>query len=631
MLLLKHIHQPLLSLPRWAKRIILWTFDFASMPMLFLASYMLRFSHVPDFPMDRDFLILVPFITVLFLQLTGFYRIVIRFIDFSALNSIAWGLGFAVINLYILAYLAEPLNTPRSIFIIYGALAAAYLVGSRLLAREFLRWTGLTGYKRIPVVIFGAGSAGMQTAASLKHEALYRPMAFIDDSTSLQGQLLTGLPVYGRKGFINWLKKNSDVRTVLMAMPSTTDDQRREALRFIQPLGLAIKTLPGLSDLVSGKANLSDIKDVNAFDLLGRNVVGPSNELMASVISGSRVMISGAGGSIGSELCRQIMRLKPKKLVLFDLSEFALYQIEQYLQSYPEAKSVEIVAILGSVLDAQMVELILNQQSIQIVFHAAAYKHVPLVESNISSGVKNNVFGTKILAEASLKYGVERFILISTDKAVRPTNVMGASKRLAELILQGLSDESSSTIFSMVRFGNVLASSGSVVPRFRAQINAGGPVTVTHPDITRYFMTIPEAASLVIQAGAMAKGGEVYLLDMGDPIKIDQLARTMIQLMGRTVRDESGNGDIEIAYSGLRPGEKLYEELLIDAKANDTEHPKIFHAHEAKILWIDLEKKLIELADYCENMQVKEITQLLQQCVDGYTPDINIVDPFGKN
>jgi FlaA1/EpsC-like NDP-sugar epimerase len=624
------LHHYLLSLPRWAKRAILWGIDLAILPVCYLLAYMLRFSKLPAIPIDWHLLVIAPVLSVVALQLSGYYRVVIRYIDFNALKAIALGQGLAVMGLYTSAFLLQSTETPRSIFFIYAALAGIWLLFSRLLARAFLQASGRIGSNRTPVVIYGAGSAGMQTASSLKHEDQFEPLAFIDDLPSMKGQLVSGLPVFGRRTFSAWLAKNPQVQTALLAMPSASDDQRREALQFLQPFGLAVKTLPGLSDLVSGRAKLSDVHDVRVSDLLSRSAVSPDDALMSVLIRGSRVLVTGAGGSIGSELCKQILRLKPEALVLLDVSEYALYQIEQTLLGYPGTDGIAVVSVLGSVLDAGLLSRIMAGQRVRIVFHAAAYKHVPLVEANIGIGVANNAFGTLIAAEAARSNGVERFILVSTDKAVRPTNVMGASKRLAELVLQAMAGEGGRTRFSMVRFGNVLDSSGSVVPRFREQIQAGGPVTVTHPDITRYFMTIPEAASLVIQAGAMAEGGEVFLLDMGEPVKIDQLARTMIQLMGRTVMDASGAGDIEIRYSGLRPGEKLYEELLIDADADATRHPKIFRAREASLPMADLRLVLDALQKACSELDAARICTLLATTVSGYRQEERVVDPFWR-
>ena len=626
--LIKRFNLKILALPRTVKHGILLLADLLMLPLMLLAAYTLRFSAFPKPPFDIRELVLSALVSIVALYFTGFYRTVIRYSDNRMARDACVGMLLAVSFLYTLAYLDEFHHTPRSIYIIFGGLAVIYLIGSRILAAAILNWTAGIGQAQKPVVIFGAGSAGLQSYLTLSASDGFRPVAFIDDSASLHGQLIHGLTVYSRKQFKDWLKKNDSVNTVLLAMPSISEDQRREVLQFIQPLGLAIKTLPSLPDLLSGKARLSDIRDIKVNDLLSRGSVTAQSELMAGAVTGKTVLVTGAGGSIGSELCRQILKLKPKQLVLIDNGEYALYRIDQELRRDMDGRDVEIVPILVSILDWAAITRIFTRFMPQTVFHAAAYKHVPLVESNIVAGVRNNTLGTWMVAEQARIAKVERFILVSTDKAVRPTNVMGASKRMAELVLQALSRQSPDTIFSMVRFGNVLDSSGSVVPRFRKQIAAGGPVTVTHPEITRYFMTIPEAATLVMQAGSMASGGEVYLLDMGEPVKIDQLARTMIQLMGRTVRDADGNGDIAIEYVGLRPGEKLFEELLIDGTADSTPHPKIFTARESMMDWGLMERELQNLVKACDNMDVAEIHEILVRCVAGYKPEVRRVDPF---
>ena len=626
--LIKRFNVSILNLPRSAKHAILVLADLLALPVILLAAYMLRYSAVPKPPYDYRELMLAALIPVVALYAVGFYRTVIRFSDNRMVRDACLGMSLAVALLYTQAYLNINHDTPRSIFIIFGGLALIYLIGSRLLAAALLNWGAAFGQLQTPIVIFGAGSAGLQSYLTLQAGNGYQPLAFIDDAPSLKGQRIYGLPVLGRKQFVAWLKKNQELKTILLAMPSISESRRREVLQFIQPLGLAIKTLPNLSDLLSGKAKLSDIRDIQVADLLGRGSVSPESTLMAGAVSGKTVLVTGAGGSIGSELCRQIVQLNPARVILLDNSEYALYRIDLELQRSNVSGEMKIIPILSSVLDWASIARIFKHYSPHTVFHAAAYKHVPLVEANISAGVRNNTLGTWLVAEQAVQAKVERFILVSTDKAVRPTNIMGASKRMAELVLQALSQLESDTIFSMVRFGNVLDSSGSVVPQFRRQIVSGGPVTVTHPEITRYFMTIPEAATLVMQAGSMASGGEVYLLDMGEPIKIDQLARTMIQLMGRTVRDVDGNGDIAIEYVGLRPGEKLYEELLIDGAADATAHPKIFTARESMLDWKVIELELQNLSKACNELDVATIREVLKRCVAGYDPEVRQVDPF---
>ncbi len=624
------IHKTLLSLPRGAKRAILWLLDLAFLPVAYLAAEILRFSRLPDMPYDWVVLVTVSAVTVAILQVMGFYRVVIRYLDASMFRSLLPGVGLSILLLYTMAYLDPSHNVPRSIFVIYGFIAIIYLVGIRVVARGALRMLDAAASRREPVLVFGAGAAGMQLVSTLDQGGPYRPVALVDDSPSLQGQNIYGMPVLTRKRLPAWLALHPEVRTAVLAVPSATEDQRRQILQFLQPLGLAIKTLPSLADLIAGKSRLSDLRDVSVSDLLNRPEVDARGELMAEAITGAHVMVTGAGGSIGSALCRTILAAKPARLVLFEASEYALYEIEQELRGLPEAEGVEIVPVLATILYRSVVRHTLQHFCIHTVFHAAAYKHVPMVEANIAAGVRNNTIGTWIVAEEAIACGVGRFILVSTDKAVRPTNIMGASKRMAELVLQGLSSESYGTVLAMVRFGNVLESSGSVVPAFRRQIAAGGPVTVTHPDITRYFMTIPEAACLVVQAGAMAQGGDVFLLDMGEPVKIDHLARTMIQLMGKTVRGADGRGDIAIEYTGLRPGEKLYEELLIDARAEPTRHPKIFRAREPHLPWLQLKAELLWLMEACDNTRVADIRAILQRCVAGYVPDARQVDPFDE-
>ncbi len=627
---LKRTHQFLLNLPRGVKRAILWLMDLTFLPVAYLVAKVLRFSRLPEMPYDWTVLVTVSVVTVAILQLTGFYRVVIRYMDPSIFRSLLPGIGLSILLLYTMAYIDPSHKVPRSIFVIYGFIAIIYLVGIRIWARSVLRLLDAAGTRREPILVFGAGAAGMQLVTTLYQGGPYRPAVLVDDSPSLQGQNIYGLPVFNRKRLPAWLATHPEVRTAVLVVPSATEEQRRLILQYLQRLGLVIKTLPSLADLISGKSRLSDLRDVNVSDLLNREVVDARSELVAEAIAGTNVLVTGAGGSIGSALCRTILAAKPARLVLFEASEYALYEIERELRALPEAEGVDIVPVLATILYRAVVRQTLQRFCIHTVFHAAAYKHVPMVEANIAAGVRNNTIGTWIMAEEAIACGVGRFILVSTDKAVRPTNIMGASKRMAELVLQALNSESFGTVLAMVRFGNVLDSSGSVVPSFRRQITDGGPVTVTHPDITRYFMTIPEAACLVVQAGAMAQGGDVFLLDMGKPVKIDDLARTMIQLMGKTVRGEDGRGDIAIEYTGLRPGEKLYEELLIDSEAEPTRHPKIYKAKEPHLPWLQLKAELVWLLEACEHTRVDEIRDILARCVTGYTPDERRVDPFGE-
>jgi len=453
------------------------------------------------------------------------------------------------------------------------------------------------------------------------------PVAYLDDNKSLQGTVINGLRVYSPET-LETLVSERKVTDVLLALPSASLSARRKIINQLEPLPVHVRTLPTMPELVAGKVSLDAVKEVDIDDLLGREAVAPNPRLLSASVTGKVVMVTGAGGSIGSELCRQIVQLKPTKLVLFELTEYGLYAIDKELRDASSADlNIEVVPILGSVQDETLVLKTLQHYCVQVVFHAAAYKHVPLVEHNIISGVRNNVLGTLALARAAAQANVPSVTLISTDKAVRPTNVMGATKRLAELVLQGLTEEYPDTRFSMVRFGNVLGSSGSVVPVFRKQITEGGPVTVTHPEIYRYFMTIPEAALLVIQAGALAKGGDVFVLDMGEPVNISDLARKMIHLMGLEVREESsGYGDIAISYSGLRPGEKLKEELLIEGNLVGSEHPKILWAEEDSMSWSQLEVILTKLDAACHDYDYVTIKAILQHSLVGYRPSHEFVD-----
>ena len=479
-----------------------------------------------------------------------------------------------------------------------------------------------------PVVIYGAGEAGLEVLNSLFHGRDYTPVAFIDDDRNLQGLTIGGLPVYSPQALPRFAE-NTTLEVILLAMPNLTHARRREIFASLENLDLEVKTIPALSDLISGKAEISELRNVTAEELLGRDAVAPNRELLARNINGKVVMVSGAGGSIGSELCRQILVQKPKALVLYEISEFALYSIEQELLeiAHRTGAKAKVFPVLGSVQNVKRLEAAIKAFEVATIYHAAAYKHVPLVEENVVEGIRNNVFGTLSIVKLALKYKVENFILISTDKAVRPTNVMGASKRIAELICQAFAKEGATTTLSMVRFGNVLGSSGSVIPRFRSQIKAGGPVTVTHPDINRYFMTIPEASQLVIQAGAMANGGEVFVLDMGEPVRIADLAITMVKLHGLSpyfvahpddVSPEKG--DIPICFTGLRKGEKLFEELLIGNDPQSTDHPRVMSATEIAMSPRDLMQVLDELLEACKVYDLSAIHDILQELPIEYMP-----------
>jgi len=501
-----------------------------------------------------------------------------------------------------------------------------FIGGSRVLFRSMV--SIITREVKQGVVIYGAGSAGRQLGMGLTNGAEYETVAFIDDDPAKQGSVIQGIHVIAISQLDDVLK-NNNVTKVLLALPSASRIERKQVLSKLERFSVEVQTIPGIMDVIEGRASSDEILDVDIDDLLGREPVSPQSDLLQSNIYNKVVMVTGAGGSIGSELCRQIIRLQPTKLVLFELSEFGLYQIDRELNELIQQKqlNVEIIPIIGSVQRINRIENVLKAFSVETVYHAAAYKHVPLVENNIVEGVRNNVFGTMYAAQAAVKAGVDTFVLVSTDKAVRPTNVMGATKRMAELVLQALANQQSSTRFCMVRFGNVLGSSGSVVPLFRKQIKDGGPVTLTHNDITRYFMTIPEAAQLVIQAGAMGKGGDVFVLDMGEPVRIRDLAVKLIRLSGLDVKDElNPHGDIEIQCTGLRPGEKLYEELLIGDNVETTDHERIMTASEVMLPWEKLQVIISELDDASHHFEHQKIRDLLMNAPLAYKPNDPIAD-----
>lgn len=558
----------------------------------------------------------------------GLYRTLVRFVTGKILTSISHGIAAFAIFLFALNAILSA-GIPRSVPLISSLLLFVTISGLRFLMRNAFRAPMHVSKK--PVVIYGAGSAGLALLHSLYHGRDYIPLAFVDDDRNLQGLTVGGIPVLPPED-IPKLAEDSGVEVVLLAMPNLSRARRREIFAALESTKIEVKTIPGLTDIISGKAKISELRNVTPEDLLGRDAVAPNQTLLERKLSGRVVMVTGAGGSIGSELCRQIILQQPSSLILFEISEFALYSIEAELSETIKqlGLSTKIVPVLGSVQNAKRLEAAIRAFSVETIYHAAAYKHVPLVEENVVEGIRNNVFGTLTIAKLALENGVRDFILISTDKAVRPTNVMGATKRVAELICQAFAREQSKTTFSMVRFGNVLGSSGSVIPRFRAQIEAGGPVTVTHRDITRYFMTIPEASQLVIQAGAMAKGGEVFVLDMGEPVKIADLAVTMVKLHGLTpyfadqaADDAFALGDIEIRFTGLRKGEKLFEELLIEANAEPTEHPRIMFAKEVSMSGEELLPILDRLLAASKSYDLAEIYEIFCALPLEYNPAEN--------
>lgn len=584
----------------------------------------------------------------------GMYRAVMRYFGNDALIAIIKAVSLSALLLALVVYLYSNHQTvvPRSIVFNYWWLSMVIIGGLRLAMRQYFQGDWFTAAQHVPftsrddglikVAIYGAGAAGNQLVAALRMGRVMRPVAFIDDDSGISDRIISGLQVYKPKR-IQQMIDETGAEELLLAIPSSTRARRREILGYLEGYPLHVRSVPGFMDLASGRVKVDDIQEVDIADLLGRDPVPAQPELLERCIKHRVVMVSGAGGSIGSELCRQILTLEPTSLLLFDHSEYNLYcilsELEQRVQS--ESLNVTLLPILGSVRHQDKLLEVMNTWSVDTVYHAAAYKHVPMVEHNIAEGILNNVIGTLNTAQAALQAGVENFVLISTDKAVRPTNVMGSTKRLAELVLQALSKEVAPTLFgdasnisrvnktrfTMVRFGNVLGSSGSVIPLFHKQIQAGGPLTVTHPKITRYFMTIPEAAQLVIQAGSMGQGGDVFVLDMGEPVKIVELAEKMIHLSGLSIRsDTNPHGDILINFSGLRPGEKLYEELLIGDNVAATRHPMIMRANEELLGWEVLKARLHGLLTAVESGDFALVRQLLKNTVSGYSPEGEIVD-----
>jgi FlaA1/EpsC-like NDP-sugar epimerase len=568
----------------------------------------------------------VPLISLpLFIRL-GMYRAVIRYTGLEALWVIFIASFSSSLLMAALLLIVGHVGFPRSVPLIYFFFSFVLIGGSRLAFRNFYARFYSPKRRAKRVLIYGAGSSGRQMVIAFQNSAEFAPICFVDDEKKLQGRDLLGVPIYAPAKIDSLLEKYH-IDLILLAMPAASRKRKREILRQLEPLAVEVKSLPTLDELVANDIRIEHIQDIQIEDLLGRDTVPPRQELLSSCIAGKCVLVTGAGGSIGSELCRQIAEIKPKRLVLFERSEFALYTIETQLRSI-FGRSFEIVPILGSVTHKRRMLAVIRSLTVQTIYHAAAYKHVPLVEYNPIEGVRNNLFGTLKAAEAAVAGEVETFVLISTDKAVRPTNVMGATKRMAELILQALATQDGKTRFTMVRFGNVLGSSGSVVPHFSAQIKNGGPVTVTHPEVVRYFMTIPEAVQLVIQAGAMGSGGDVFVLDMGEPVRIIDLAYNMIRLCGLAIRDsDNPDGDIAIEFSGLRPGEKLYEELLVGNNVIGTDHPMIMRAEERMIPWERLGPVVEELDLACRNFDNKKVRSLLLETVDGYCPQCDIIDP----
>ena len=611
--------------------------DFAVLVLVLLASFSIRLGYW-YFPNNDIIFWLIfggPIIAIIIFVAFGLYRSVTRYIGFNALWSIAQGVTLYALIWGVIIFLGAVEGIPRSIVLLNWTLSILVIGGLRLLARWILSKERLlqnikkSGIKHKNVLIYGAGDAGIQLMGGLEHSSEYKPVGFIDDSKEVQGRNISGMNIYSFSD-VESLIKRLEVEEILIALPSTSRARRLNIISSLEPYQVTVRMLPSLADLAGGKINVDDLRKVSIKDLLGREAVSANEELLSKNIMDKAVLVTGAGGSIGSELCRQIVSLKPKMLIMYEMSELALYDIEKELLNMT-THQINIYPILGSINKKNRFSKVLRHYKVDTIYHAAAYKHVPMVEFNNSEGVDNNIFGTLNCSQAAIENGVETFVLISTDKAVRPTNTMGATKRSAELILQALAAKQSSTKFTMVRFGNVLDSSGSVIPLFKQQIKDGGPVTVTDKDIIRYFMLIPEAVELVIQAGAMGTGGDVFVLDMGRPISIDGLAKKMIRLSGLELKDKNHpDGDIEIKYIGLRPGEKLYEELLVGDNVSQTENPLIMRAKEDMLSWDELKPILDCLKKEIKDCDQEKIRKLLIQLVQGFKPQKKITDLLHK-
>ncbi|WP_406822217.1 polysaccharide biosynthesis protein [Pseudomonas sp. KnCO4] len=647
----------LLGLPRRQKRLLQVSTDIVLVWVALWLAFLVRLG-VEDLanPIKDHLWLFVsaPIVAIPLFIRFGMYRAVMRYFGNDALIAIikAVTLSSLILGFIVYWYGNHQHVVPRSVIFNYCWLSLVMVGGLRLAMRQYFLGDWFTAAQHVPftnrddglpkVAIYGAGAAGNQLVAALRMGKVMRPVAFIDDDSGIADHVIAGLQVY-KPRHLQRMIDNTGAQEILLAIPSVTRVRRREILGFLEGFPLHVRTIPGFMDLASGRVKVDDLQEVDIADLLGRDPVPAQDELLERCIADQSVMVTGAGGSIGSELCRQILGLAPRMLLLFEHSEFNLYSILSELEQRiaRESLSTKLLPILGSVRNQEQMLDVMNTWHVDTVYHAAAYKHVPMVEHNIAEGVLNNVIGTLNTAQAALQAGVSSFVLISTDKAVRPTNVMGSTKRLAEMTLQALSREVApvlfgdtgnvsqvnKTRFTMVRFGNVLGSSGSVIPLFQKQIKSGGPLTVTHPKITRYFMTIPEAAQLVIQAGSMGQGGDVFVLDMGEPVHIVELAEKMIHLSGLSIRsDRNPHGDITIEFTGLRPGEKLYEELLIGDNVVATQHPMIMSANEDYLPWDILKNKLSTLLVAVKNDDYALVRQLLRETVTGYAPDGEIVD-----
>lgn len=634
-----------LNLPIFVRRLLLIAGDTLAVLVAVWAAFAIRLGDWwPD--MLQDMVWLFPLAVIIIIPtfaVTGLYRSILRYADESLLYTIVLGASAGILLMMaVWVFLREGL-VPRSSWLICWLVLTALVGGGRLVLRRYLRRRFRLSAPRTPVIVYGAGEAGAQLANALRYSIEFEPVVFVDDNPRLWGSVVLGLKVRAPAKLPRLIARYK-AGMILLALPSTSHRRRREILEALAGLPARVMALPTLAELTSGARRIDEFREIDVEDILGRDSVQPNETLLRARVTSRVVMVTGAGGSIGSELCRQILALRPSRLVLFERSEYALYSIEQELRTMlanmeqqhsdlagpspmAEERGIELIPLLGSVTDRQRLRVAMDRFQVQTVYHAAAYKHVPIVEHNPIEGVWNNVFGTLHAAAAAIATGVETFVLVSSDKAVRPTNVMGATKRLAELILQGLAGEGGNTRFCMVRFGNVLDSSGSVVPLFREQIRQGGPVTVTHPEVERYFMTIPEAAQLVIQASALAHGGDLFLLDMGESVRIFDLARRMVHLSGLIIRDDMyPDGDIEIQFTGLRSGEKLREELLIGADDLPTDHPMIRRACEGHPPWPVIRDCLTRLGVAARNFDYPTVRVILREAVAEYQPENGIED-----
>ena len=624
----------IINLPRICKQIIMLFADGLIIIGVLIASFSLRLGYWFFPEGELGFVILAaPIIALPIFYRFSLYRSIIRYIDFKALWSVAQAVSLYALLWGIIGFMAAINGLPRSVILINWILSILLICGLRLTAHGIL-----TGNFEVSVLknkknkknkknclIYGAGDSGVQLSSALEHSSDYKLVGFLDDNIQLQGNQIKGLRIFSIDE-IQSLIISLKVDEVLIAMPSLSRSKRASIINKLEPFQLIVRILPGVSELTKGNIGIKDLRSVSMEDLLGRDPAVPNKKLLGKNINNKVVMVTGAGGSIGSELCRQIKLLNPKTLILFDISEVSLYLIDSEISENNKNK-INIFPILGNINNQKRLTNVLNYFQVETIYHAAAYKHVPMVEYNNSEGVENNIFGTLNAAMAAIDSKVHTFVLVSTDKAVRPTNTMGATKRFAELILQSLALQQENTKFSIVRFGNVLGSSGSVIPLFKKQINDGGPLTVTDPDIIRYFMTTREAVELVIQSGAMGKGGDVFVLEMGEPVRIDDLAKKMINLSGLELKNETNpDGDIEIQYTGLRPGEKLYEELLIGGKVNKTENPLIMRAEEEMIEWNELKSLLDDLKTAIEKGDNVILRQILIKAIPLFNPQCEVMD-----